>query len=101
MLPKGRKTMQKGGGLFQKSKRSMYAYDLENSDKQGVRIDHGRDYSGLEDYIQRFIRAIFPELNGIGDDWIVQQIAKDVIKEMKILKEEEWKIMASDNNLSL
>ena len=60
-----------------------------------------RDYSELEDYIQRYIRAIFPELNGIGDDWIVQQIAKDVIKEMKILKEEEWKIMASDNNLSL
>ena len=93
--------MQKGGGLVQKSKRSMYVYDIENSDKQGVPIDHGRDYSGLEDYIQRFVRAIFPVLNGKEDDWIVQQIAKDVIKEMKMLKEDEWKIMASDSNPAL
>ena len=93
--------MSQGGGLVQKSKRSMYSYDIKNSDKQGVPIAHGRDNSGLEEYIQRFVWAIFPELNGEEDDWIVQQIAKDVIKEMKMLKEDEWKIMASGSNPSL
>ena len=83
------------------AKRSMYSYDIENSDKQRVPIAHGRDNSGLQEYIQRFVWAIFPELNGKEDDWIVQQIAKDVIKEMKMLKEDEWKIMASDSNPSL
>ena len=93
--------MQKGGGLVQKSKRSMYAYAIEDSDKQEFPIVQGQDYSGLKDYIQRFVWAIFPELNGEEDDWIVQQIAKDVIKEMKMLKEEEWKIMTSDSNPAL
>ena len=79
----------------------MYSYDIENSDKKGVPIAHGRDNSGLEEHIQRFVRAIFPELNGEEDDWFVQQIANDVIKEMKMLKEDEWKIMASDSNPSL
>ena len=92
--------MSQRGGLVQQSKRSIYSYHIENSDKQGVPIAHGRDNSGLEEYIQRFVWAIFPELNGEEDDWIVQQISKDVIKEMKMLKEEEWKIMASNSNPS-
>ena len=79
----------------------MYAYAIEDSDKQGFPIVQGQDYSGLKDYIQRFVWAIFPELNGEEDDWIVQQIAKDVIKEMKMLKEDEWKSMASDSNPAL
>ena len=88
---------KRGGRFFSESKGSDSANIIENEDKQDepVVYELDLDSDGIQDYVKQFVLALLPELNEEYDPWVVKQIVQEVVKEMKHLSEEEWRMMAN------
>ena len=85
-------------GFLSKSKR------LRN-EKQGItteiditdeQVKQMKNELSIENYVESFIRTLFPELNGENGHWIIQQLTNDVVNEMNQLKKTELENITND-----
>ena len=67
--------------------------EIDVTDEQ---IKQMKNELSIENYVESFIRTLFPELNGENGYWIIQQLTNDVVNEMNQLKKSEVESITND-----
>ena len=72
--------------------------EFEITDEQ---VKQMKNELSIENYVESFIRTLFPELNGENGYWIIQQLTNDVVNEMnKRKKKLNWRVLPMISFLS-